>query len=177
VGAGVKRRHLILVGLPGSGKSTVGRLVAEALDAPFVDLDEEIERRAGRSIAEIFARDGERAFRQLELDAARAALAGPPAVLAPGGGFFAADVTRTVARGSGLVVYLATEPAEAAARLGGAAGRPLLEGGPAVARLGALLAERGTGYGEADCTVSTDGRSVADVAAAVVSLARGRAGW
>ena len=167
----------MLVGLPGAGKTTVGRLVAAALDAPFVDLDEVIVRRAGKSVERLFAEDGEAAFRALEAELGEAALRGAPAVIAPGGGFFAGTVARAMAQGSGLVVYLQTEPAEAAERLGGAAGRPLLEGGETASRIAALLEQREALYQEAECTVATGGRSAADVAASVVLLARGHAGW
>ncbi len=155
----------------------MGRLVAEALAAPFVDLDGLIERRAGKSVPRLFAEDGEPAFRALEAELGAEVLRGPPAVVAPGAGFFAGDVTRRLAGGSGLVVYLETTPAVAAERLGGAAGRPLLEGGSTEARITALLAGRAPLYRAAECTVPTDGRSAADVAVAVVLLARDRAGW
>lgn len=167
----------MLVGLPGAGKTTVGQLVAAALDAPFVDLDETIVRRTGKSVARLFAEEGEGAFRALEAELGEAALRGPPSVVAPGGGFFAGAVTRAMARGSGLVVYLQTDPAEAAARLGGSAGRPLLESGETSSRVAALLVEREAVYREAECTVATGGRSAADVAASVVLLARDHAGW
>ena len=167
----------MLVGLPGAGKTTVGRLVAAALDAPFIDVDEAIVGRTGKSVARLFAEDGEGAFRALEAKVSEAALRGPPSVVAPGGGFFASDLAREVARGSGLVVYLETDPAEAAVRLGGSAGRPLLEGGETSSRVSALLAERGVLYREAECTVATGGRTAADVAASVALLARGRGGW
>ena len=176
-GRRLTRRHVILVGVPGAGKTTVGRLAAEVLAAPFVDLDELIERRAGKPVPRVFAEDGEPAFRALEAELGAEVLRGSPAVVAPGAGFFARDVTRRLARGSGLVVYLQTTPASAAERLGGAAGRPLLEGGPTEARIAALLVERAPLYAAAECTVPTDGRSAADVAAAVVLLARDRAGW
>lgn len=155
----------------------MGRLVADSLEAPFVDLDELIERRAGKSVPRVFAEDGEPAFRALEAELGAEVLHGPPAVVAPGAGFFAGDVTRRLARGSGLVVYLETTATSAAERLGGAAGRPLLEGGPTEARIAALLAERAPLYRASECTVPTDGRGAADVAAAVVLLARDRAGW
>ena len=167
----------MLVGLPGAGKTTVGRLVAAALDAPFIDLDDAIVQRAGKSVARLFAEEGETAFRALEAELGSAVLGGPPAVVATGGGFVVGDVTRAMARGSGLVVYLETDPAEAAARRGGAAGRPLLEGGEPSERVAVLLAEREARYVEADCTVATGGRSAEEVAASVVLLARGRAGW
>jgi len=171
------RRHVILVGLPGSGKTTVGRLVAAALGAEFVDLDEAIERRAGKSVPRIFAEDGEAAFRSLEAEVGGAVLRSPPAVVAPGGGFFAGDRTRELARLSGLVVYLATDPKEAVRRLGGAAGRPLLEGGDPEQKMALLLATRGALYDESECTVGTTGVAADAVARAVVSLARDRAGW
>ena len=155
----------------------MGRLVAAALGAPFVDLDEAVEARAGKPLARVFAEDGEAAFRALEAELGRGALAGPAAVVAPGGGFFAGDVTRALATGSGLVVYLETTPAAAAARLGGAAGRPLLEGGPAEVEIAALLQAREPFYRAAECRVRTDGRSAEQVAAAVALLARDRAGW
>ena len=155
----------------------MGRLVAAALGAPYVDLDELIEARARKPVVKVFEEDGEAAFRALEADLGRGALAGSPAVVAPGGGFFAGDVTRAMAMGSGLVVYLETTPAEAAARLGGAAGRPLLRGGPAEAKIAALLEARAPFYRKAECRVETDGRSAEEVAAAVVLLARDRAGW
>lgn len=171
------RRHVVLVGLPGSGKTSVGAVVAAELGARFVDVDEAVERRAGKSVGRIFAEDGEAAFRALEAELGAAAFAGAPAVIAPGGGFFAAAVTRAMARGSGLVVYLQTDPADAAARLQGANGRPLLEGGDVETRVAALLAQRETLYAAADCAVATGGRTVRQVAAAVTSLARDRAGW
>ncbi len=168
---------MILVGLPGSGKTTVGRLVAAALGADFVDLDEVIERRAGKSVPRIFAEDGEPAFRALEAEVGGEVLRAAPAVVAPGGGFFAGDRTRELARAAGLVVYLETEPAEAARRLGGPAGRPLLEGGDPVRRMALLLEARGALYRESECAVSTTGASAEEVARRVVSLARDRAGW
>jgi shikimate kinase len=171
------RRHVILVGLPGSGKTTVGRLVATALGAPFADLDVAIEQRAGKSVPQIFAEDGEAAFRALEAEVGAAVLRGPPAVVAPGGGFLAGDRTRESARSAGLVVYLETAPEEAARRLGGAAGRPLLEGGDPVARMVSLLAAREPLYRESECSVDTTGVAVDDVARRVASLARDRAGW
>ena len=171
------RRHVILVGLPGSGKTTVGRLVAAALGAEFVDLDERIERRAGKSVPRIFAEDGEAAFRRLEAEVGAVVLRSPPAVVAPGGGFFAGSRSRKLARASGLVVYLETDPNEAVRRLGGAAGRPLLEGDAPERKMASLLAARAPFYHGAECAVETTGAAPEDVARRVVSLARDRAGW
>ncbi len=155
----------------------MGRLTAAELRAPFVDLDEEIERRAGKPVARIFAEDGEPAFRALEAALGAACLDGPPAVVAVGGGFVAEPASRARARRAGLMIYLETEPDEAARRLGGAAGRPLLEGGKPAVRMASLLATRDGLYREAECIVPTTGRSAAEVSLAVASLARARAGW
>lgn len=171
------KRHIILVGLPGAGKSTVGRLVAEALGAPFVDPDEAIVQAQGISIAELFARRGEAAFRALERDAVLGALAGPPAVIAPGGGWAAQDGALDAASGQCLVVHLATEPAVAAGRLEAGGGRPLLAGPDPQQRMEQLWAARHSFYSRAHAAVTTDGRTPADVATEVVQLARSQGGW
>ena len=171
------RRHVLLVGLSGAGKTTVGRLVAAALDAPFVDLDEEVAHRAGRNVATVFEEEGEAAFRALESACARAALDGPPAVVAAGGGYFDDPANRLAANVGALTVYLEVEPAAAAARLGGSGGRPLLAAGDLAARLAALLGRRRAGYLTAEHVVATDALAAGAVAAKVVSLAREHGGW
>ncbi|MBW8773298.1 MAG: AAA family ATPase, partial [Gemmatimonadetes bacterium] len=80
------QRHLMLVGLPGSGKTTVGRIVAQRLNTGFVDFDQVLVRKQGMPIAQIFGLHGEQKFRQMEAQVADNALAGPPAIMAPGGG-------------------------------------------------------------------------------------------
>lgn len=166
-------RPLVLVGLPGSGKSSVGLLVAQALAVPFVDLDREIESEAGRTIVRIFEEDGEDAFRALEARLGRRFLTGAPCVLAPGGGFFLNLETRRLALERALTVYLVTSPAEAARRLGTSQVRPLLRGYVPELRLRLLLEQRDSVYREAQQQVTTDGRTPASVAADVLELARG----
>src|SRR6266536_1442498 len=83
------KRHIVLIGLPGAGKSTVGRLVAERLHAGFVDIDNLLIRKEGKPIAMIFAEKGEQAFREMERKEVEAALGNEPAVIAPGGGWAA----------------------------------------------------------------------------------------
>ena len=170
-------RHVVLVGLSGSGKSTVGAIVASRLGAPFVDLDVRIEQRAGRSIARIFAEDGEAAFRALEVTAGADALAGPPSIVAAGGGFFDSPGTRQRTLEGALVVYLETAPEVAASRLGLETGRPLLDGSEPSPRLREMLERRGAAYHEAHQRVTTDGLTGDQVADRVVALARKKGGW
>lgn len=173
----MNRRHVVLVGLPGSGKTSVGRCVARSLSAPFVDLDERIVAARGTSIAQIFAAEGEASFRALEREHVRAVLTGEPVVLASGGGFVLDDGNRAAIRALCLVVYLQTDAHEAARRLGPNPGRPLLEGGDTAWRLAQLLRRREPAYLSASYRVSTDGRTVDEVAAQVAKLAREVAGW
>jgi shikimate kinase len=156
--------HILLIGFMGSGKSTVGRALAERVRRPFVDLDETIVAGSGKSIASIFADDGEAAFRACE-HAALAALGGrPSSVVACGGGVVLSEENRALLRRSGTVVYLKVSAEEALARIGDVSGRPLLAGGGA-ALAPALLASREVLYEAcADVVVPTDGRTTSDVA-------------
>jgi len=167
-------RHLVLVGLPGAGKSTVGPRVASALGRAFHDLDTEIERAAGRGVAEIFARDGEPAFRALER-AASAALLAPgarPIVLAPGGGWIEDSGHRSLLGGAVLGVYLDVSPAVAVARMGPAAeARPLLAGGDAVKKLSEIANRRRALYLQCQHTVSVDSMTADQVVSYIVALA------
>jgi shikimate kinase/3-dehydroquinate synthase len=143
--------HIVLVGLSGSGKSTVGRLLARQLGRPFIDTDDALARRAGRSIPQIFASDGEEHFRALEADEVRRALAGPPAVVSLGGGALLHPATRIRCAGQQLV-WLDAVPSALARRVaprGDTRGRPLLAGGDPVRRLTELLAQRRPLYAQA----------------------------
>lgn len=141
-------RHVVLVGPMGAGKSTLGRALAKCMGLPFIDLDAAIEARAGRRIAAIFADDGEPAFRALESEALREALAAAPAVIAGGGGVVLAPANRAAMRAAATVVYLHVDPAIQRARLAGDTTRPLLQGVDADARLAALQAQREPLYRE-----------------------------
>lgn len=171
------KRHVVLVGLPGSGKSTVGRLVAARLEAPFVDLDRLIEARVGKSVERIFTELGEEAFRAFESEVGATVLAGPPSVFAPGGGFFMDRGRRLRAMAVGFVVYLETSPSVAARRLAGLGDRPLLKGFEPTLRLRQLLERREAVYLEAPGRVSTDWLTPEQVADKVVELARSGGGW
>jgi shikimate kinase len=167
----------LLVGLPGAGKTTVGSLVARRLSAEFIDVDEMIEREQGVTIREIFSQRGEAAFRTLERDAMERAVTGTPSVLAPGGGWASQQGAMEAALPRCLIVYLRTEPEEAARRVGRGHRRPLLAGADPVARLRELLDAREEFYQRAEVSVDTDDRTPEQVAVDVVQLARSRAGW
>lgn len=163
--------RLVLVGPPGSGKTTVGTTVAERLGLPFRDTDHDIELRAGKPIAEIFLDDGEEAFRAMEHAAVEAALAESTGVLALGGGaVMDADTRRLL--GKATVVHLDVRLADAAKRVGLARDRPVLAINPR-ATLAKLLQERAPLYAEvADARVVTDGLDVGAVCDAVLAALR-----
>ena len=160
-------RHLILVGLPGSGKTTVGRRVAEMLAADFTDIDEMVEAQTGRSITAIFAESGEAEFRRLEREAMDHALEKPPHLIAAGAGWIAQPENLAAAITAGAsVTYLRVTPAVAAARVGDDQSRPLLgpglrgeDGlrGGVTERIGQLLAEREQWYRQATFVVDAEG--------------------
>lgn len=161
---------VVLVGLMGSGKSTVGRLLATRWGCPFVDLDREIERRAGLPIPEIFRTEGEAGFRRLEAAATQALAPLPPVVIAAGGGWMASPELRDAWSGA-VRVWLRVPLEEAARRLAGAgADRPLLAGGDAEERLASLLAARLPAYGLAEYTVDASDRTPEEVARVVAGL-------
>lgn len=154
------RPTIYLTGFMGAGKSAVGRELARLLRRPFVDLDSAIERTAGSSVASLFARRGEAAFRRLERAALLRAARRPGAVVALGGGTLLDPRHRALVKKKGIVVRLSCSRAELVRRLRSArASRPLLAGGSLSARVGKLLAERRDAYAEADWSVSTTANS------------------
>lgn len=165
-------RHILFCGTAGSGKSTVGALVARALGRDFVDVDRAVERAAGMSVATIFSSEGEAAFRVRERAAVVAALAAAkPAVISLGGGALENDDTFADARRHTLVWLKATVPT-LATRLSGNGDRPLLTGDP-LAKLHALAAEREPRYRQAHVIVDAS-LAPKGVAASVLEELRGR---
>ena len=161
--------NIVLTGFMGTGKSTVGRLVAERLGRRFVDTDALIESRHG-PIPRIFAEHGEAHFRQLERDVAAELAARSGLVVATGGRTMLDPVNEASLGTSGTVVCLAASVAQLVIRLRDEAEhRPLLQGDDPAGRVAALLAEREEAYGRFP-QVATDGRTPAEVADAVVSL-------
>lgn len=168
-------RHLVLIGMMGAGKTSVGRRLALRLGRPFVDTDRLVEERAGRTVGEIFEADGERAFRALEAKAVRDALDSDTwAVVALGGGAVLDPASRELAREAGLVVWLQAPAQELARRVAASTRRgtvrPLLTPGqPAEAVLEGLARDREEAYRTAaHITVETAGRSPGHVATAVL---------
>lgn len=166
-------RAVVLVGMPGAGKSSVGRRLARRLGLPFVDADEEIERAACMSIPEIFARRGEAEFREGEKRVVARLLQSGPMVLATGGGAFMSPDTRAAVAGHGISVWLRADLNTLLRRVKKRNDRPLLAQGDPAARLATLLRQRGPTYALADVVV--DSRDVAHdtvVDEVVAALAR-----
>ena len=164
--------HLVLVGLPGSGKSTVGPLLANALGAPFLDLDAEIERRHGLTISQIFLQRGETLFRAMEHALTRELATKAGMVLSPGGGWMVNEANVALLRPPARIIHLEVSVATAVARLGsGIARRPLLAGPAAQDRLEALAAARTPLYSSADAAINTETLTPQEVATFGLRLA------
>jgi shikimate kinase len=162
------RPVLVLVGAPGAGKTTVGRVLARRLGVPFADVDSMIVERAGKPIADMFLDDGEDAFRALERAVVAEALATVEGVLALGGGSVLAAETRELLREHD-VVHLTVGLADGLRRTGMSTARPLLAGVNPRATFRALLEARAPLYREvATVEVDTTRRSTSQVARAVL---------
>jgi 3-dehydroquinate synthase len=166
--------HVVLVGLPGSGKTTVAPLLAERLGRQCVDTDADVERRLGMNVARVFSELGEARFRAEERRAAEAALASPePLVIAAGGGLVAQHGVLEFLSQHATVVCLDAADAELVARLGpNGAGRPLLAGDPDEA-LHRLRAARGAAYAQAQVHIRTDDLAAEAVAEQIAASLSG----
>jgi shikimate kinase len=160
---------LVLVGLMGAGKTTIGRRLAERLALPFIDADDEIEKAAGCSIEEIFAEHGEAAFRAGEQRVIARLLEGPVHVQATGGGAFMNPETRQRIRDKALSIWLRADLEVLFERVSQRHHRPLLKGRDPRQALTDLMAERYPIYGEADIVVDTDRSPHARVVSAIIS--------
>ena len=173
-------RNLILVGFPGTGKTQAGRLAAKALDWEFADSDEMVISQTGRTIEDIFARDGEAAFRVMEREALRSLCSGEGRVIGTGGGSFIDPENRELMLAAGLVVCLEAPPEVIWQRLSSAPDamvRPLLQGEDPLRRIKELKSSRQGRYDMAHSSLSTDGLSLEQVAEALVAVVQiGRAG-
>ncbi|MCE1237233.1 MAG: shikimate kinase [Hyphomicrobiales bacterium] len=146
-------RSLVFVGMMGAGKTTLGRKVAQRLDLPFVDLDQEIEKAAALTVAEIFAKHGETHFRDGERKVIARLLAAGPQILATGGGAFMNADTRAAIAAAGVSVWIEADPGVLFQRIRHRPTRPLLQSPDPEGTLRRLVAERYPVYALADVTV------------------------
>ena len=161
-------RAVILTGFMGTGKSSVGRILARMIGWKFQDLDALVVRTAGRSINDLFAEEGEPYFRALETAELRK-LVGSQGnfVLATGGGAVLAPENRAIFRELGIVVNLTAPPKTICNRLRHAVDRPLLSDGAALGKVERMLREREPYYDEADIRIDTTGKKIEDIAAEI----------
>ena len=165
--------HIVLVGMMGAGKSSVGRALARRLGRPLLDSDEMIEERTGRTVREIWEADGEPAFRAIETQALTDALASDqPAIVAAAGGVVLSDANRALLKSADAhVVWLLADVDRLVDRVRQGMHRPLLDADPEGV-LRKMYDERSALYQEvADAIVSVDHRSIVEVAGAVLRCA------
>jgi shikimate kinase len=148
-------RSIVLVGLMGAGKTTVGRRLAKRLDLPFRDADAEIEEAAGETIPEIFERHGEAAFRTGERRVIARLLGGEPHILATGGGAYMDPVTRTNIAARGISIWLKADLDVLMKRIGKRGDRPLLQTGDPRITMKRLMDQRYPVYAQADITIES----------------------
>jgi shikimate kinase len=168
--------NLLLVGFMGTGKSTLGRLLARRWRRPLVDTDEMVERLAGKTIPQIFEQDGEAAFRAKEREVVESHLPASGAVISCGGGLVIPEGMAALVASKGVVVTLFASPEAVLRRTQGKNGRPLLAGEDPESRIRALMAEREKAYLACGTAVYTDGRTLQQLAEAVERIYRREAG-
>ena len=163
------KRTVVLVGMMGSGKTAVGRALAQQLNVPFVDSDAAIEQAAASSIADIFARDGEAFFRKREAEVLRRLLSGPPGIVSTGGGAFLAEANRDVIEQMGMAVWLDADLEILWERVRHKDTRPLLRTSDPKATLAKLFKDRNPTYSLAGLKINVDaGASIAQTTQSVV---------
>lgn len=150
------KKPVVMIGLMGAGKTRIGGLLAAALDVPFVDADQEIERAQGRSVGQIFAQDGEPAFREIERAMIAELLSDEIKVVAPGGGAMMNKSTNALVHDRAISIWLKADLDILVERTGRNSKRPLLQGGDPREILGRLMAARYPLYQQADIAVETD---------------------
>ena len=165
--------HLVLIGLPGAGKSTIGKHLARELGRPFLDFDAEIERRTGMTVARLFVEQGEPAFRAREVALTRELLAAPPMVLAPGGGWVNNPEVISLVRPPGRIIHLKISPEGALKRLSRArVVRPLLRSEDPAAVMQGLWRNRAGLYAQADLELDVEVIDSQQVVQDIIALAR-----
>lgn len=160
--------NIVLIGFMGTGKSTVGRMLAEHLEWQFFDTDELIEKEVGVTISEIFARKGEPYFRDLETKTVKLLSMLDKSVIACGGGAVLRAENMEELEKNGIVVCLTASPEKILERTRAAGGRPLLEGGDPLAKIRDLLERRRAHYQRSQITLDTDSLSPDEAVKAVI---------
>ena len=168
------RRTIALVGMMGAGKSSIGRRLATRLKVPFQDADDEIEQAAGCTVADIFARYGEPAFRDGERKVIERLLTEPPHVLATGGGAFIDPGTRARMKDCAVSVWIKAPVDVLLSRIQRKDDRPLLKTGDPREVMERLLKEREPVYAEADLTVSSENGPHAETVERIVTALKER---
>ena len=166
--------NIFLVGMMGSGKTTVGKLLANHLNREFVDTDQMIMEQTGLSIPVIFKEKGEKYFRRLEQEAIARICRRRQAVVATGGGAIITQENRQRLKENGLIFYLRVTAPVLAERVGAGEGRPLLAGKKLIVEMEKLLAAREGYYREADVVIDTDGLKLEQVVEAIIVESRRR---
>ncbi len=169
---GTESPSIVLVGLMGAGKSCIGRRLADAIGWTFIDADSEIEKAAGCSIADIFERHGEEAFRDGEKRVIERLLNEGPSVIATGGGAFMNPETRAAIRQAGVSVWLRADLEVLLQRTGRRDHRPLLKKGDPKEILSRLIAERYPVYAEADIVIDSVDRPAEETTSQVLGALR-----
>ena len=154
------QKPLYLIGFMGSGKSTVSRHMSRALDVPKIEMDEVLAERAGKSITQIFAEDGEEVFRQMETALLREIGAGEPALVSCGGGVVLRPENVEIMKTTGTILMLSATPQTIFQRVRHSTKRPILNGNMNVEFIAELMTKRDPAYrAAADVTVSIDGKT------------------
>lgn len=165
-------RRIVLMGFMGAGKTTVGKCLANRLSCEFIDTDEQIEKEQGKKISDIFARDGEQAFRDMETKLLRQLQEEKKEfVLSIGGGMPVREENRELLRKIGRVIYLKTSKAEIIRRVSGDKNRPLLQGGALEEKVTSLMNAREDIYLETSHeTVITDKKKINSIVEEILQM-------
>lgn len=156
-------KNLVLVGMMGSGKSTIGLRIAQALKMPFYDVDKEIEKKAHCSISEIFQQEGETAFRDLEHEIIQDLIQRTPCVISTGGGAFVEKRNRDLLKQTGIIFYLSASAEILFERTQHTSHRPLLQTDNPLQSLKDLLEKRAPFYEQADHKINVEKASPAEI--------------